>query len=920
MSQPLPQDATDTSAAAAGGDRRDPHNRQQAVVAIGRRAVAAPDLSILMQDAASLIAEALDAEFSGVAELTPDGSKIIHSLRLNGPDAVDARPLLRESGLDGTDSLAGYALDVAFPVAVVELSQDTRFCDPFLQRHGIRSAIAIPLKLHGQAFGALLACSRQVQQHDTEDVLFVETVAHLITTTAARVRMEKDFAAERRLAAEVWQTVGAIVLVLDPEGRIVRANRACEQLTGFPSDEIEGRSIWDVFPVPDEADLFQTVFKRLHKGVSAMEHESRLLTKHGERREICWSYSVVRSADRSIESVVATGTDVTAERQAERKAAKAEQIAAQARSASASKQEEKDTPSARGAPPTPPDQPPAEECYLYEDTEWRFDTNLLEEKFTPDTEKWQWINIDTWPRDYTEFILPKIQDVTDDDGKHDDGDFILVSSFMTEDSITVTHGISHPVRVKFYFDAAVGPVNSADIYVNDADYNLTYRDVDAPSLRVYGHDTKDAAFPYTQHDGPFNLAGSQAPPKDFIVWNPAYLYHLDQASHGWTNPPDNLFFQSIVVDGADANEKVFLKQWYVPEYGEPKGDTWIPDCPKVTSPDIVKEYTYILLDTNNKPIAGQPEPFRTTFVLPIADCTDQIGLDCYDILDNDGHVADYTVLRGTNLGHDGGWLLGSANADLNIASDSMWVHIGDTVQFLDHSATVMDIGPAGMWVRVFYGGNDTDESIALNVALDEHEILSAGRHEVHVENPDDTADPDYYGGFNWKEVTTWEWLEPVVEPWYLEVLEVVADTESALVRVGRIMDEGESFFVDGAEYDVAAIYTVDKDDDKVYEFKYITIRNPLPKKPVTIEALTIEKHDTTQGSGSTHRLYAPNLAVRSACPKAYSMISVAGNSPIAPFVHSDSQYFLTLSGRHHLLTRANGTGCQLCFLYVAGVE
>jgi len=361
MSQPSPQDATDTSAAAAGGDRRDPHNRQQAVVAIGRRAVAAPDLSILMQDAASLIAEALDAEFSGVAELTPDGSKIIHSLRLNGPDAVDARPLLRESGPDGTDSLAGYALDVAFPVAVVELSQDTRFCDPFLQRHGIRSAIAIPLKLHGQAFGALLACSRQVQQHDTEDVLFVETVAHLITTTAARVRMEKDFAAERRLAAEVWQTVGAIVLVLDPEGRIVRANRACEQLTGFPSDEIEGRSIWDVFPVPDEADLFQTVFKRLHKGVSAMEHESRLLTKHGERREICWSYSVVRSADRSIESVVATGTDVTAERQAERKAAKAEQIAAQARSASASKQEEKDTPSARGAPP---DQPPAEAAAL----------------------------------------------------------------------------------------------------------------------------------------------------------------------------------------------------------------------------------------------------------------------------------------------------------------------------------------------------------------------------------------------------------------------------------------------------------------------------------------------------------------------------------------------------------------------------
>ena len=29
MSQPLPQDATDTSAAAAAGDRRDPHSRQE---------------------------------------------------------------------------------------------------------------------------------------------------------------------------------------------------------------------------------------------------------------------------------------------------------------------------------------------------------------------------------------------------------------------------------------------------------------------------------------------------------------------------------------------------------------------------------------------------------------------------------------------------------------------------------------------------------------------------------------------------------------------------------------------------------------------------------------------------------------------------------------------------------------------------
>jgi PAS domain S-box-containing protein len=375
MSNALPQDVSDTRAAPAVGqptsrstsgrcpsvpaaspsaaaDRRDPRAQQQAVVAVGRRAACAPDLSILTQDAASLIAEGLGVEHSGVAELTPDGSKIIHRLSLHEPGSVEPRVLVRESGPEGTDSLAGYTLEVAYPVSVVELSQDTRFYDPLLQQQGIRSAACIPLKLRGQSFGALLACTRRVHQFDREDMLFVETVAHLVTTTAARVRVEEDFAAERRLAAEVFQTVGAMVLVLDKHGRIVRANRACERITGFSSGEIEDRPIWDVFPVSDEAERFQTTFKRLHQGAPPTEHESQLLTKHSERRQVRWSYSVVRGADQSIESVVATGVDVTAQRQAEQRAAKAETTPAPAGSGSASQQEEEGPERARRGPST----------------------------------------------------------------------------------------------------------------------------------------------------------------------------------------------------------------------------------------------------------------------------------------------------------------------------------------------------------------------------------------------------------------------------------------------------------------------------------------------------------------------------------------------------------------------------------------
>jgi hypothetical protein len=88
-------------------------------------------------------------------------------------------------------------------------------------------------------------------------------------------------------------------------------------------------------------------------------------------------------------------------------------------------------------------------------------------------------------------------------------------------------------------------------------------------------------------------------------------------------------------------------------------------------------------------------------------------------------------------------------------------------------------------------------------------------------------------------------LQLVTEPAYLQV--VSTSGTSAQVIVGRLITEGESFFVDGMELAVAMIYFVptpvnnDNKDTVDYGMKFITIRTPLPKVPVTLEALTIQK-------------------------------------------------------------------------------
>ena len=76
-------------------------------------------------------------------------------------------------------------------------------------------------------------------------------------------RAEEALHEERNFASAVVDTVGALVLVLDPGGRIVRFNRACEQTTGYASSEVIGKQVWDLFAAPEETARFREIFEQL---------------------------------------------------------------------------------------------------------------------------------------------------------------------------------------------------------------------------------------------------------------------------------------------------------------------------------------------------------------------------------------------------------------------------------------------------------------------------------------------------------------------------------------------------------------------------------------------------------------------------------------------------------------------------------
>ncbi len=136
-----------------------------------------------------------------------------------------------------------------------------------------------------------------------------------------REKVERELRAQNQFVSAILDTVGALVAVVDREGRIVRFNRTCEQTLGFTFAEVEGLPFWDLLPIAGEVEPARLVFERLLAGRWPASYETYWYTRDGTRRSLIWSTTFLNDATGEVEYVIGTGVDVTEHRRAEQKAA-----------------------------------------------------------------------------------------------------------------------------------------------------------------------------------------------------------------------------------------------------------------------------------------------------------------------------------------------------------------------------------------------------------------------------------------------------------------------------------------------------------------------------------------------------------------------------------------------------------------------
>ena len=146
-----------------------------------------------------------------------------------------------------------------------------------------------------------------------------QALISIILDLSERKQAEEQLKKQRDFISAVLDTVGALVVVVDQQGKIVRFNHACEQLTGYSAAQVIGKSIWELCVYPEDVERAKALFRHLRAGYKRNDTcENYWIAQDGQQRIINWTDTFLCHETGAIEYIISTGIDNTERRAAEK--------------------------------------------------------------------------------------------------------------------------------------------------------------------------------------------------------------------------------------------------------------------------------------------------------------------------------------------------------------------------------------------------------------------------------------------------------------------------------------------------------------------------------------------------------------------------------------------------------------------------
>jgi len=150
-------------------------------------------------------------------------------------------------------------------------------------------------------------------------------MSHLLQSTLINEKqpvehrdLEAQLCEERLLNTAILANSNELILFCDHKGRIIRLNRACEQLMRERWEELKGTYIWDSILTQRDIDRAKAFFNRVKSSKGSLilkdQYESEWTSPDGEQRFISWSITLFWDESGQTSYAIGIGTDITEQR------------------------------------------------------------------------------------------------------------------------------------------------------------------------------------------------------------------------------------------------------------------------------------------------------------------------------------------------------------------------------------------------------------------------------------------------------------------------------------------------------------------------------------------------------------------------------------------------------------------------------
>jgi formate hydrogenlyase transcriptional activator len=238
-----------------------------------------------------------------------------------GPKLPDAYRVATDGVYIGPEvGSCGAAAYLRKPVFVADVLAHPHFATfrDLLVQTGLRAAWSSPIISHdGKVLGTFGMYNREVRHPSPAEMQLIEYASRIAGIAIERDRskfaLTSAFEKIKKSETELREIVDAIpqtIIVLNPDGKAIYANRVALEYTGVSLDDVRGDDFRARIFHPDDVQRLREERHKALSGAAPFENEQRALGKDGKYRWFLIRYNPLLDETGRVIRWYATGTDI----------------------------------------------------------------------------------------------------------------------------------------------------------------------------------------------------------------------------------------------------------------------------------------------------------------------------------------------------------------------------------------------------------------------------------------------------------------------------------------------------------------------------------------------------------------------------------------------------------------------------------